>query len=395
MMKKKILTILTAGALSLSVTGCAISENTYDPTAETEAPVAEATATDAPEVTLAPTAEEAYVAPDYGYAFEKYDADMVVGTVHGIDVKWEEYFYWGLNSKLYAEQIMGPITDYTTEIAPEMTMADFILDGAVGNTTQYRAIEKNAADLGVELSEESKTAIADQLAFDISNYSADGTEEGFNAYLEENYTSREMYDYFSEVSALLTDTFVSQYGENGSLVTDEEALAFAEENGIMVAKHILFSTVDEMNQPIPEADKEAVRATAQGVLDELMLNSGDINTVFDEKMAEYSEDPGAAYYPDGYCFGPGQMVAEFEAATAALSAGQFTAELVESSFGYHIILRGEVTPESQYMGDQVPVSVREMTATTRFNETIATWFEDATIEYVDGFTPDFAAIFAE
>ena len=62
-------------------------------------------------------------------------------------------------------------------------------------------------------------------------------------------------------------------------------------------------------------------------------------------MNEHSEDSGLAQYPDGYTFMSGDMVSEFEDAVAALKVGEITPEVVESSYGYHIIMRIEPDPE--------------------------------------------------
>ena len=43
-------------------------------------------------------------------------------------------------------------------------------------------------------------------------------------------------------------------------------------------------------------------------------------------------------FPDGYTFGDGQMVQEFEDGTRALEEYALS-DIVESSYGYHIILR--------------------------------------------------------
>lgn len=59
-------------------------------------------------------------------------------------------------------------------------------------------------------------------------------------------------------------------------------------------------------------------------------------------MNANSEDTGLAANPDGYAFTTGEMVQEFEDATRALEPGQISG-LVESSYGYHIILRLEPT----------------------------------------------------
>ena len=55
-------------------------------------------------------------------------------------------------------------------------------------------------------------------------------------------------------------------------------------------------------------------------------------------MAEYNEDTGENSYPHGYCFTSGSMVTEFEDACKELEPYEVSG-VVESKFGYHIILR--------------------------------------------------------
>jgi len=59
---------------------------------------------------------------------------------------------------------------------------------------------------------------------------------------------------------------------------------------------------------------------------------------FDTLMHLYSEDPGLANYPDGYTFGPMEMVPEFEEGTRELAIGEVSRP-VRTSHGYHIIMR--------------------------------------------------------
>ena len=55
-------------------------------------------------------------------------------------------------------------------------------------------------------------------------------------------------------------------------------------------------------------------------------------------MKELSEDPGSAYYPEGYTFTEGRMVPEFENAAKALE-DYAVSDIVETAYGYHVLLR--------------------------------------------------------
>ncbi len=77
------------------------------------------------------------------------------------------------------------------------------------------------------------------------------------------------------------------------------------------------------------------KAQAEDLLSQLR-SSDDPQTLFDQLMAEYNEDTGEP--SEGYTFGPGEMVDEFYEGTAALEEYEIS-DLVESQFGYHIIMR--------------------------------------------------------
>ena len=76
------------------------------------------------------------------------------------------------------------------------------------------------------------------------------------------------------------------------------------------AKHILISTVDDMMNPLSEDEQEQKKKLADEIYNRI-LNGED----FDTLMNEFGEDPGVQSNPDGYTFGPGEMVAEFEEAS--------------------------------------------------------------------------------
>ena len=81
----------------------------------------------------------------------------------------------------------------------------------------------------------------------------------------------------------------------------------------------------------------APRVTAADISD-VLDDIDELTALFQELADQYSEDPGRETYPTGYTFTTGSMVQEFEDAAYALSEGEVS-EIVESSFGYHILLR--------------------------------------------------------
>jgi len=94
---------------------------------------------------------------------------------------------------------------------------------------------------------------------------------------------------------------------------------------------------------------------AQGLLERIKAGED-----FSELARQYSQDPGsAAAGGDLGWFGRGVMVQEFEDAAFALKPGEMS-ELVETQFGYHIILVDEVEEDG---GEVTQVKARHILIT--------------------------------
>ena len=138
------------------------------------------------------------------------------------------------------------------------------------------------------------------------------------------------------------------------------------------AKHILIQTTG-----MEEKEKAAAKEKIQGYLDKILASDDQVST-FDQYMNEQSEDPGLAQYPDGYTYLTGDMVAEFEDAVAALKVGEITPEVVESSYGYHIIMRTE--PDLEEIDND---TLKERYQQDTFNGLLDQWTQDAEVSSAD------------
>ncbi|MEG1269312.1 MAG: peptidylprolyl isomerase [Oscillospiraceae bacterium] len=194
-----------------------------------------------------------------------------------------------------------------------------------------------AKDEGITITDEDKKQIEKTVSDTKASFA---TEAEYYAALEQNFLTTELYQKNLEEELIFNKLYQFAYTDSEmSTVSEQDAKAYAEESGALGAKHILFGITGDA-----EADA-AKLALAEDVL--LQLKGG---ADFDTLMNKYTEDPGISSYPDGYTFGPGKMVPEFEEAVKALKVGEMS-EIVQSEHGYHIIVRTE--PDYVQMNDAV------------------------------------------
>jgi len=157
--------------------------------------------------------------------------------------------------------------------------------------------------------------------------------------------------YRSEPKVRLEYLFFS-YDEDGRQVevTDEEIksryesdLASYQQPEQRHARHILFK--------VAEGDADAVRAEKKKKAEEVLVLASQGND-FAALAEEYSEGPTKAQGGDLGFFPRGRMVPSFDEAVFSMQAGDVS-ELVETPFGYHIIMLEEIRPVATRSLDQV------------------------------------------
>ncbi len=171
-------------------------------------------------------------------------------------------------------------------------------------------------------------------------------------------TATEVDDYFNENKEALQQTMdtysvsqdaiksvlrkqmlYSKYGERVLMYEErfnpsEEELKEVFAQNFLKAQHILKMTVDSATgAPLAQADMDAAKVAIEDLLQQARGGAD-----FKALMMEHSEDPGKEQSPDGYVFAEGEMVDEFYQGTLALSENEIS-DVIESSYGYHIIKR--------------------------------------------------------
>ncbi len=128
----------------------------------------------------------------------------------------------------------------------------------------------------------------------------------------------------------------------------QETLQKFEDEGYVHANHVLIAfPTNADGSEVTDEQKAEAKAKAEEVLEK--INAGED---FNKLVEEYSDDPGKVNSPDGYYFTTGRMVQEFEDAAMALLDGEVS-DIVETSYGYHIIKRlplteGDISTTSEF-----------------------------------------------
>lgn len=383
-MKKLTALMLCLVMLFACLTGCGGTTNTE----ATPEPTAEATAepTDAPEETPAATAEPVDYYAMYLPAYETRDPDEVVMTIDGSDVTWGEYFYWLAYYAIQLQSYIGDIEDWTADMSAmgvENTYEGYIKSYVVDALTSYHTVDVRAKAESITLDEDLQQKVDESYDNILQTY-GEGDEEKLDEYLKTEFITPATFELLQKVPYYYQQIFRNTYGNDGEKLSEADVLAYANDNGYMHCKHILFMPTDSEGNELSDEDFAAKRKQADEILTELRACTDNVQReeLFDKYMTELSEDPGVAYYPDGYVFTPGSMVSEFETAAGGLE-DYGVSDIVESSYGIHIIMRLPISADDTDMSTSA--TLRSAAAQAIFGNVSNEWFENAKVTYADGF----------
>lgn len=353
----RFLALLLAGVMALSLTACTGGQDPDD----VSPPPSDSAGADTDSILPDGFTADTSVA-DLCLATADIPGDFELFTVNGVPVTARSYLYWLSYNISYLTSNGSVDWTYSSD---GRTLADYLKEDALNTSLLYSLVASNARELGYEMTQEQTDELESTLAFTSMML---GGEENFADELRKAGLD---YDTLYQINAA---PYYYEELMNGLFdePTDEEMDAYIEENDILYAKHILLMTVDPSTlEPLDDAAVAEKKATAESLLAQLQA-SPDLSTEFDALMNQYSEDTGLSSYPDGYTFTAGDMVSEFEAATRALEYGQISG-LVESPYGYHIILRLDPDTEStrqQYRADLMTARMQE-------------WINEADVVFTD------------
>ncbi len=248
----------------------------------------------------------------------------VVMDINGNKVQYQEFRYYFLNNKrdIYEEGSVLTDEDITT-----------LVSLSENNAKQHAALITMAEKYGAELTKEQRESIDDY----VDNYRKNNftDDEAYRLALEAQY----MTDYlFREMSceSTLAENIIEKMKETGKISVDDITIEKAfEDDGLICIKeiYIAYST---------EQMKDYSRQEAEDVLEKLMNGEN-----FEELMREHSDyneevlSPEHGYYTTEY----DALEAIWETAMG-LAVGEYS-RVVESPYGFHIIMRCE--KDADYM----------------------------------------------
>ena len=171
--------------------------------------------------------------------------------------------------------------------------------------------------------------------------------------------------------------------EPDALVPTEDEIAAAYQQEYVHVKHVLIGNTDEEADTSELSEEDAAKAAesyklAQQEKANTVLEKAKNGADFDALVRTYGEDPGMQESPQGYTFTKGSMVPEFEAASYALAVGEVS-DLVESSFGWHIIKKYAL-PTSGEDYETAVQTIKTNLSQEKYNALVDGYKSDMTVE---------------
>ena len=348
---KRLLALLLSGAMALSLFACDAVGGSESPAPSAE-PSAGASGQPDPSASPEIVADLSQGALEFSAGVSP---DDVLLTVNGGQVPADQFLYVLGQACLRTQQYMSL---YNVDLGSMPEMAGDLMEQGVELAVYHTLIRQKAAELGCLPTDAQNEEI--RKAMDEADLAANAPFWGLTDRGSEFVFA--MNTYYNNVLEAVTHA-----------PSQEELNEY-----LYRVKHILIKTVDDSRQPLPEDQIAEKKAQAEDLLAQLKAAS-DLPARFDELMNEHSEDgrteDGALAAPDGYLAAPGDMVSAFEAASYALQPGELS-ELVETEFGYHIILRLPTEVTAEEMADPEYADGFRMNA---MEDQMEQWMEEADI----------------
>jgi parvulin-like peptidyl-prolyl isomerase len=224
-------------------------------------------------------------------------------------------------------------------------------------------IDENATRIAerkllLAVANEAKSSVSQQEIDNILNYqyNRSGGEEKFLQFLDENGIDIEFVK-DSIRKDLQIQNYLEDYYGNNIQVPEEEVQKLYNADKTASVRHILLLTQEKSAD-----EKGEIHKKMEGILTRAKKGED-----FAELAKTYSEDPGSKDKGGLYeNFGRGQMVPPFEQAAFSVPVGEIS-DIVETSFGYHIIKVVDRKKETRPL-DEVRAELEAKLRQTKKNE---------------------------
>lgn len=367
-MKKRLFALLLALAMGLTLVACSApaAESPSPSPSESSDPVEDPSPS--PSESADPDVEADLTQDVLTFAAGELVNGEPLLSVNGTPVSNDLLFYWAFLCCSYYEAQL-----YYYGL-PLSLYGDVLVSEGYNLAAYYTILARKAEELGCILTDEQSAAIKEQLAANGDQikilYGMDDEDLLFI------YSLESLYDNLSEMLVSEpTEEDLNHYAYQVKHILI--ATAASAEDGVVTLN--TGSTV-EYDGTVEEYNAEAL-AKAEDILAQIRA-AADPAAAFDTLMNEHSQDgrdsDGNLAAPDGYTATPGQMVAEFEQTAFSIAIGEIS-DVVESGYGYHIILRGEVEDLDEYADSWVMAQMDTLSSE---------WLSEAEIVQSDALTAD-------
>ena len=293
------------------------------------------------------------------------DASRTVMTVGGEDVPLYEYRYFFLNNK---RELYGGAELSAEDISELQKMC-------AENVKNRHALSLLAEEYGVKLSDDDEKKLDELVSALKSNYADD---EAYEAALSADFLTEELYRELNRDTLLAVAT-VDKMVADGAIPAKEVGVADALRLGEMACLKEIY-----VYYPSPETREIAQNRAAEALS---RLEGGED---FEALMREYS-----SYSAEKLPYDSGYYTMKYDAldvvwdAAERLAVGEHSG-IIESEFGFHIILR--CAPDENYASEHID-ELYEIYSQSKFYEKFYEIYNNLTPEFTEyGQKLDFAKI---
>jgi parvulin-like peptidyl-prolyl isomerase len=180
-----------------------------------------------------------------------------------------------------------------------------------------------------------------------------------------------------ELKVNVSDDEIKKFYDDPANISDFE------QPEMVRAQHILLMTQDPTtHEPLPADKKAEKKKQMEDILKQAKAPGAD----FGELAKKYSEDPGSKDKGGEYTFPRNRMVKEFEDTAFSLKPGEIS-DIIETTYGYHIIKLNEKIPAKKVDLSEVKDGIKDHLVQEQFQKLVpdytAKLVKDADLKVTD------------